>query len=71
MTQTVQEIKEHCPNCKQAHSKGKTQVFDNIHQTPDILCPCGNTLRWSVPVFKTTESGWVLRNLYQRETARL
>lgn len=59
-----------CPNCQREHPKGEyegrqSDEHDIQHQPgttvfcpPDVPCPCGATLRYTVPLFRTTELGW-------------
>ncbi len=61
---------ERCPQCGKQHTRGR---YENRPDSPavqprDIKCGCGLTLHWSVPIFKTSESGYVLRVLRDDET---
>lgn len=65
---------ENCPKCGQPHERSEYHTRpstgqDSIVCSPyDIECPCGIALRWSVPFFKVTQSGYVLRPLRDDET---
>lgn len=59
-----------CPVCEQTHSSEPTSVFEETdstgkkvkyHARPDVFCSCGQILRWTVPLFKSTENGHELR----------
>lgn len=64
---------EPCPRCGRLHVpseyKPQPQRFDpkineGVPIAPDdVQCPCGATLRHSVPFFKVNASGWVWRIL--------
>lgn len=58
-------LAERCPKCDRLHELGEYQEFNEMGQSvfarPDIVCPCGLTLRAVVPLFKTNRSGVVLK----------
>lgn len=61
---------EVCPRCTASHERGEYEPRNdgsNAIAPHDVVCSCGLTLRWSVPVFKTTQSGYVLRILRHDE----
>lgn len=68
--------KEACPKCGQLHerseyhSRPSDKAGDGvIVMSPyDIECSCGIQLRWCVPIFKVTASGYMLRPLQNNET---
>jgi RNase P subunit RPR2 len=62
-------IQECCPNCKELLTKGESHLQPNsrAYATPDITCKCGQELRWTVPMFRVTQSGYVLRLLTEKE----
>jgi hypothetical protein len=63
---------EPCPRCSRTHERGDYLPHQEGGHTVvgphDIHCRCGLLLRWSVPIFKLTESGYVLRVLRDNET---
>jgi len=64
---------EPCPNCQRMHAakqyeRRQADQHDNtsspdaiVFNPPDVACPCGATLRYSVPLFKISAEGWVWR----------
>ncbi len=62
--------KEPCPVCGRVHERGEYELRPGTNQySPrDVKCECGLTLRWSVPLFKMTESGGLWRPLRTDET---
>lgn len=55
-------IQEPCPKCGKVHTQGEYKNQASGVVTPaDIDCECGIALRWSVPIFKLTQSGYILR----------
>lgn len=64
---------EPCPQCNRLHTRGEYETRPNSIQVAprDIHCSCGLILRWSVPIFKVTASGYVLRVLNKDEVAFL
>lgn len=63
-------VQEPCPKCGTVHTLGKYEPRPGTSQVAprDVQCQCGLILRWSVPIFKTTASGYVLRVLRDNET---
>lgn len=59
------EIKEACPVCECEHKAEPVSKWKEngeiVFARPDVDCICGNVLRWIVPIFKETKSGYVLR----------
>lgn len=62
---------EACPKCGTKHTRGEylahQQGGKTIMLPHDAQCGCGLTLRWSVPIFRMTQSGYVLRILRDDE----
>lgn len=60
---------EPCPKCMKLHEQGPYLQDPNSNRVApkDVVCSCGLELRWSVPLFKTNESGYVLRILRDDE----
>lgn len=55
-------VQESCPKCGKVHTRGDYKHQANgVVTPPDIDCECGLALRWSVPIFKITGSGYILR----------
>lgn len=55
---------EKCPKCEREYPTPKAGDYfkhkegdKTVHAPNDIDCPCGMTLRWVVPIFKTTPTG--------------
>lgn len=65
---------EQCPKCGQKHQVGpyfRHEEEGKIYYAPnDVTCSCGLTLRWTVPFFKVTASGYVLRVKHDDEIFR-
>lgn len=60
-----ENIQEPCPRCGKLHMRGpyephKNEQGDTCYGPRDVKCECGMELRWRVPLFKQTESGYVL-----------
>lgn len=58
--------KEPCPRCGVLHERGpyvQQEHEANGGAIPvgpnDVLCSCGATLRFTVPLFRVNESGWI------------
>lgn len=55
---------EKCPKCMRDHERGEFQIWQEgdkrVAAAPDIECPCGLALRWVVPIFCITPSGYML-----------
>lgn len=62
--------KEPCPKCSTLHIRGDYELQPGTKRyTPrDVHCQCGLLLRWSVPLFKMTASGYILRIVRDDET---
>lgn len=68
-TEDRNAIQEPCPKCGTLHMRGPYELRpDNKVSPRDIRCQCGLDLRWSVPLFIQTKSGYVLRVLRDDET---
>jgi hypothetical protein len=65
------DLQEPCPKCGTQHRRGPYLQHQQNGVTRvgphDVKCTCGLVLHWSVPIFKTTESGYVLRVLRDDE----
>lgn len=80
MSKESNELTEKCPKCQREHKRGpyyrqhdpkkvKPDNREGICACPnDVDCPCGLTLRWTVPIFKVTSSGYLLRPKMDVET---
>lgn len=57
---------EPCPNCQCPHARGEYIDRPDLQKPggdvpscpPDVGCPCGATLRHTVPFFRTPAQGW-------------
>lgn len=63
------KIIERCQKCGLPHERGEYEQRPDFTGTAprDVQCECGLILRWSVPVFKMTASGYTLRPLRDDE----
>jgi hypothetical protein len=61
-----------CPRCGTLHTRSEYKPHIEKGRTVlgphDVKCSCGLELRWRVPLFKQTESGYVLGLLRFDET---
>lgn len=75
------DVIEPCPRCRGLHIRKEYQPFQElvggmkvpltIHSPPDVFCSCGAALRWTVPLFKTNESGYVLNQIPEGTPLRI
>lgn len=65
----MEEIQEACPKCSKLHLQGiyERQPDTKVLRPRDVQCECGLALRWAVPIFKVTMSGYTLRPLRDNE----
>lgn len=79
---TGKNIPMPCPNCQRLHNAGEYEARQSdkddmtapgatVYCPPDIKCECGATLRYTVPLFKTTASGWLWRIIKPAGRAQL
>lgn len=66
-----------CPACEQMHAAGPhgpcgrlAKTGGEYHNPPDVQCPCGMTIRYTVPIFLTHPNGWEWRIVTPKQKER-